>query len=91
MWIPRDHILVNILSGMPHLVGMILAVWIVSQVLSNIYYLLCNLETYIFKVVTYVLRSAERDHEKDMKKLAIKHDETKVVGKVAKQEARMQV
>ena len=91
MWIPRDHILVNILSGMPHLVGMILAVWIVSQVLSNIYYLLCNLETYIFKVVTYVLRSAERDHEKEMKKLDIKHDETKAVGKVAEQEARLQV
>ena len=36
MWIPREHILVNILSGMPHLVGMILAVWIVSQVLSNL-------------------------------------------------------
>ena len=35
MWIPKDYILVDILSGLPHLVGMFLAVWIVSQVLPN--------------------------------------------------------
>lgn len=36
MWIPKDHILVDILEGLPHICGMLLAVWIVSQVQSNL-------------------------------------------------------
>ena len=33
----------------------------------------------------------ERDHENEMKKLDIKHEDIKVVGKIAEQEARIKV
>ena len=36
MWIRRDIILVDILAGLPFVVGMFLAVWIVTQVLSKL-------------------------------------------------------
>ena len=89
MWIRRDYILVDILAGLPLVVGMFLAVWIVIQVLSNL--LLSMQPRIMFQAVTYVLRSAEQGHEKEMKKLDIIHDEAKAVGKVAEYKAKMQV